>query len=1342
MKKIITKIVSTLLAAVGCLSFTVTGFADVKEDRHNEGQQIVSDDIDFWNSLNIDHSFAYQVRMATNAADRQADAGNPIGGQVSKGYGDFLNMSNIGPFYGYTVGEIESDQLKSPENVRTAATESKSVRMYSREQLLKVKVGSKQSDTQTPAFRYYTYGLLLNMLGFDSVGTDANDVTREVYGTAAQISYAAASSVNMVFESCFNFLWATNPFLFFKNINSSAAGHDVLNDINSSAMSEIGGNTSSIDVLTAYFGNIFNIFTDFAWTVSIPLSLLFIIVSFFLTRRGRYMIGSNIKKFFVRVIFVAIGIPILGSAYTQVLDGLRHTQSTTDEFLAQAVSKTFIDFGAWVEKSRLSPPQDLLCAIAQEDRTLARASTIRNVRQICSEINVRQNKVFSFSADGGLITSQTGALLKDYIYNPSAGTLSISGDAVNDKSSYDNRQAVNDILKDYKAGTKYSATMFESGAIAWMQESSNQGATSYGDMLALSADKYSFSPAATRLIRMLHGKVDDGAIKYDPDNPGDAGTYGDVAMARFANIYDFANTGYNIWNNGGISVTQKDEGGGEGGHGGQRSWGMQFDPEHTGANGYACEQVTGLSTMSMYTYLTSEFTQEGILTYGDSPSVYTHKSHYAVNLVGSNGIMQFAFIANMLAILLGYFVLAVAFVFRTVFDILFKGFQIMGHALLAAAGFYKSIGTCICMVVNMISQLFVTVVFFSFMVDFMFMLTSIFDKLFFDVFDAATGIGSAALDGITYQPSSSYAAEVVVILSSLVSSFVIVFFVSFATKWRALIMNSINSMVENIVGTCLGVNLSGASDGAVGGMLKSAFNDAKNVAKTAAVVGGGVALVDSAQDMIHDLTSDKDDEQETAADAAVNPKIGSGFGSKDNKENENDQTQIKEGKDLLDGTSSLGAKSASDNDSAEYETDVKTGSNGASDNDGTEKADLTGSASSEIASGSKQDFNEYESDAKTGPVARLYKDLKNNAADTSQTDDATEKAVGGYSYGGTVEQQKAAQRTLDENTSVLNDDGVLTRDGSSIRFDAQRGLVMSTANGDGTMSDIGIGAAGLSLGSTDSSGTAVVKTVGSDGKLTIQRSSSAGESETFAVNASGMAAAQTVRTLDNGDVETIDVDAVTGVKRVTVNDAATGSRSVKTINTDGTYTVTRNINGKDVSYSGVENGSGRSLDLGEITLNETVDTATNVISQAFTSGNRTYDVTKSQTGSVVIHTVQNGASHEFINNLDGSANYVTTMDGYERRETFFRNGNEMTSKVVYRDSSGNDVNDSKMKSQLDSQYSAGWQNIEADVGAVYDKYQAEMTLAGMTDMSNNVEKRDKAMADALLAMEKEKSEQK
>lgn len=1326
------KVVSMALAMVLAIGmFTPSGVglsvrtyaaSNVQTDRADEGKKNISDDIDFWNDINVDHSFAHQVRMATNYANRQVSAGNTIGGGngVDDVYGSSLDMSNIAPFFGYSSGEVEYDELNSPENTRSAATDRKNGVFYSVDSV----ASSVENATQLPnwvtwqsvgsGYEYYSYGLLLNLTGLDSVGTSATDQTRNLYGLIAQGSYFAASSVNMIFETCFKFLQATNPFVFFKDINVDV-GKNELSAIDAEAAAVRGGDSDAVNSVASFFGKIFNMFTNFAWTVSIPLSLLFIIITYFLTRRGRYYIGSNLKKFVVKVVFIAMGIPILGSAYTQVLDGLADTQSASDEFITQAVSYTFVDFASWVTSSRLGSPSDatLRIIIGSQPRlsnSVVDAMTIRNLRKTCNAINVASS-VFKFSDANGLITSKkSGVLLKDYLDYGNIGTVANLATSTSSTASesYSNRQAVSDLLKSYTNGTKYTATMFESSVVAWMQ-SKKSSVISYGDMFALSADKYSFSQNAERKIHWLQGTVDSGTIKYDPTDAAKTSTYADVARARFATSNDFAGVGYNIWSNGDLEVSPQTTQNGLTVYSFSDLSSSSFD------SGIDCSNLTGFSTMSMYTYLTSEFTQTGITAYGDSSSGYTQEAHYAVNLIGGNALMQFAFLSNMVAVLLGYFFLAVVYVFRTVFDILFKGFQIMGHALLAAVGFYKSIGTCICMVVNMIAQLFITVIFFSFMTDVLFMCTSIFDEFFFGVFDKVTAYISNN-DAV----ASAYATDVLVTLSSLLSAFVIVFFVSFAIKWRSYIMSMINSMVENVIGTLLGVNLSGSSDGVMGGMAKAALNDAVNVAGVAAGVGGGVALAGGVQDMINDMDSRNDidsdsagqivnDNAQSAVDAAVNPSVGSGFDGGSGAE-EGDRETKAIGEDALmnglDSDSDGHDVYATGHGGAGGRIRGETESTGHADSEGVSEAEAetdeqeseahyggsyesygpeySGSASgsafagpvpmsgfgsvSDIASSDVKDNLELSGD--TSDTEELGNNRANNAADSigSVSTAATGAVVASDSMT-TAEAESGTEWTQDDAENQIS---------SGISFDPARGIVMTSVGEDGTSSDVAIGMNGLSLGSTDADGNKTVNTISTDG-ITTAYTGADGSAETVTTTFDGLNSNVTVERTDaDGNSETI-TSGLNGSTVERVETTADGSTKTTTINPDGTSTV--ETDNAETGYHSVKTiaADGSAVETEDVNGVTTVtETNTDGVVTSMTSTSTNADGSENMTGyelnddGSVIRTVQAGGIKTVTTeSTDGTSEQVQSvvLDNGTTAETttmFDANGRQMgdTSTVI------------------------------------------------------------------------------
>lgn len=1345
MKKISLKILAATLAftiTAGMFtpsdySLAIAAHADTspgtaKYDRLHEGKKNTTEDVDAWNDFNVDESFAYQVRMATNYANRMYTDEVGIGEEIT----GTLNMSNIAPFFGFTDGEIPNEGVNSPEGTR-CNLESKSALKYSIESMRSSDSFSQTAEgsstsTRAPAADYYYYGLLLSLIGYDNVSSDAPETQRTTLGWVALGSYYAASAVNILFEMTFDFLEATNPFMFFRDIaTTSSAGSDELDKIYNDAETAAGGSgqySSSINVLATFFGNIYNMFVNFAWAVSIPLSLLFIVVAFFLTRRGRYSAASKIKQLVIRVVFIAVGIPILGSAYTQVLDALKDATAMSDDFIAQAVSYTFLDFQAWVENNRLSPPSDESLAIITSQTKAFGTSTSttpitpvvapktwRNIRQTCSALNVA-NGVFQFSDNYLIVTDNSGVLLKDFVYSTTSDAqLSTTGTAGNQK--FDNKQSVSDIIKKYLNGDKYSASTFASGAVSWMKGQSGTGTTTFGDMLALSCDKYSFSPYAERDIRNVQGVVKHGGnVWFDPNDSSQTQTYAKVAQARFVGD-SFTDVGYNIWNNGSITATESTagtSGGGGSGAIGAPKVGRIFKSGSTSTAsgaGYNCKEKTGFSTMAMYTYLTSRFTPSELITYGNAPSVYTQNTHYAVNIVGGNIIMQFAFFANTIAILLGYFVLAVFFVFRTAFDILFKGFQLMGHALFSALGFYKSIGTCICMTVNMIAQLFVSVIFFSFTVDLMFMITSIVDKLFFDIFDKLGGSVSTNMS-IT----QAYSYEVLIICSTLLATFVIIFFVSFAIKWRAYLMSTLNGMVESIVGTLLGVSLSGTSDGVMGNMAKASLNEAANIMTGAAAAAGTVALAQGASDMANDYAKafsgddNSIDEDKSAVDASADPTIGSKFDGGSGAK-EGDQQTKAEGMDALENGLPAGPYTKEQHDAmlanaktqAEAQTNAEeskgegkpapadttvtnpldnsnvlprnasteqSGSEGTTteaekqekldsqrqseefyNGTGNENMDELSEAQLRYSSLGTNGLTDEEKEAwATGGFAALAafgpsaSKSKNKAAEDDESVEenasgeqgSSAQAGGNKSAGKQADDKRSAESqqqseeffngTGNEPDSDLSDaqrryrqngvDGLTTEEKeawstggfaalasydtsdssasgsttavkpdvtSGVSFDPARGIVMTSVDDNGNVSDFAIGMNGISMTSTDDQGNQTVTSFGSNGIQTtytgvdgvtetttttfdganssvhVERSDGKGNTEEITSTLGGTVTKSTSVAAD-GSTRTVETQA-DGSQTITTTNAETGYESVENISANGASVKTESRNG-------------------------------------------------------------------------------------------------------------------------------------------------------------------------------------
>lgn len=1324
----------------------MTAYADDASDRDHEGKKNVSEDVDFWNDINIDQSFEYQVRMATNYANRMAANNVKLGG-IDKPYTDDLKFDNIAPFFGYTSGEINTDMVYSPSKSRGGNTSASSV-SYSRALLRSY---TDIGDTKTVS-RYGDYGLLLNLLGFDNVGSAAENTRRSVLGVIALVSYYAAGSVNSLFEIMFNILESTNPFQFFKDINiSSTAGKAELEKISAGAVAASEGGDAALSTVTAYFGKVFNAFADFSWAVAIPMSLILIIATVFLTRNGRSKFGLNIKKFFIRIFFLILGIPILGSAYTQVLDALKDARVMSDDYITQAVSYTFLDFGEWVENRRLAPlePSDSVngehymrfycigttlestAGLEGGDSYVAAGSWFR-IREACSDLNVA-NGVFTLGEKKYLtVNDKTGAMLKDYMYSSTDATMA-TDDASATLTTIDanNKEAIIGVITKYMHGTKYTPEMFETGTVANMIKIQNENGGSYGDMLALSCDKYSFSQNAERTVR---GLQTDKTGYYDPAEPKNASPYADVAAHRFGTD-DFGQVGYNIWNNGAMEAKVWDASYGYAPN--MKSAGSRFSSnssvESLGLDkGLDPSETIGFSTMSMYTYLTTQFTQDGLICYGDAPSDYTQTCHYAVNLIGGSYIMQIAFFANMVTVLLSYFIMAFVFVFRAAFDILFKGIHLLGHTLLAAVGFYKSIGTAICMTVNMIAQLFVSVIFFSFVTDLMFIMTSLADHFFRKVAEAANITVSSGSADVAVTGSASFQAEVLVITSSLLASLVIVFFVFFAIRWRAAIMAAINSTVETIVGNLIGVQLTGAADGGTSGMLKGALNDATNVAGVAATTAAGLGVVNGVQDMRDDIANSAaetfgdgdesptrplqgeafDADKKSAVDGATAPSVGAGFdGGIGKTEGDGEVTRADTEELLANGLSGehgstggyeAGGGGGAGNRDAGKDADSKGSTSDKSTEENAEKRDYNdvgyhygGSADGSIpakdgidgstsvdkdgnlvldrnGTGGKDAANSESGE--TGDGSGLEIGVNSLGGAPTKKNDATSSSTGASSDTSASDKNKTgsdnaagatAQSGTDSNAAENNVTSSVGEDSqgtfwsqinpdtgteTTARFDMSRGLVIGMTDENGNVSDVAIGANGISTSTVDAAGNKQVTQLSEDG---IQSTYTGvdGTTETVTADMNGADSSVKVNRTDaNGNTEEIVTD-MNGTTKSHTETAADGSTKTLTTDDAGNQTITEK--NATTGYESVEtiSASGESTKTESVNGTKTVtstDADGNLVSQGVTkldaNGNTvTTSYSVDDEGNVTSSVTSNGVTDKTIAGADGSRTEVQSV---------------------------------------------------------------------------------------------------
>ncbi|HEU5223065.1 MAG TPA: hypothetical protein VFU07_05215 [Candidatus Lumbricidophila sp.] len=195
---------------------------------------------------------------------------------------------------------------------------------------------------------YVQFGSTLRQLGLDSMGSGfgGNPLTW-IAGALLALPFTLASSLNFAFQLALTLLDWLNPFkLLFAGVNAISPQF---------AQGMVGGTTPDLGPLqglASFIGGVNQTIASLSWAVLIPVFIVLTVVFLLLGKGG----GGLIKKLVVRVMFIVIGVPLLGSMYTNIITDMKEATAGADSGATQVVASTFVDFEAWATKYRLAVP--------------------------------------------------------------------------------------------------------------------------------------------------------------------------------------------------------------------------------------------------------------------------------------------------------------------------------------------------------------------------------------------------------------------------------------------------------------------------------------------------------------------------------------------------------------------------------------------------------------------------------------------------------------------------------------------------------------------------------------------------------------------------------------------------------------------------------------------------------------------------------------------------------------------------------------------------------------------------------------------------------------------------
>lgn len=614
-----------------------------------------------------DASFYKTASVAGSFYDSSLDlAGDNYNFQKTPDQGAEINamlkepsqMANVGAFMGYVDKDYPFWDFTNNIAQTTMGTQSRSYTVPSNNQAVAA---------------YLQYGHALQALGLDTVSSNQFDfmaIGRMFLGYLSMSVYVGALVPQVAFSMAINVMQTLNPFNWM--------------------VSEAIGGGETVPALAGVKGivtDLYNVFAGMGLYVATLILAVGIGTSILFWRKSNN-VGSHFKKFIIRLVFIAAGLPFLGMTYTAALNNASDVFAASAPMANKAVAATFVDFAAWAEKNNLALPE---------------GTTIK--------VNGNGSGSGSGTVDmGGTIPGPQGMALR---INQASGSL-VDGDDTDASNLTDNITSsrysgngqlgkileVFDLLNRFANSTRYTA-----GAYETYVKTISGGKMAEGLKVTGNKDKYSavnniLSPNADA------SKLDNKNTSFMSD--GTPSTFsvsmsgGSIVYTGHGKISKYApGTAYRKFEKAMDSVNEHVMG-----------------PRAKSFGTTTSSGTGGLSTISMYNYLTTKFADDTVTNYSSTKlaSDYVLDTHHSVSLVGG-GVMGIVYWLNMVSILSFIAVVGTVYAFGLIGGSVKRGIKMVTSIPFAAVGSVRAISKIVGITVSMIVQIYGTLIVYNLVVE-------------------------------------------------------------------------------------------------------------------------------------------------------------------------------------------------------------------------------------------------------------------------------------------------------------------------------------------------------------------------------------------------------------------------------------------------------------------------------------------------------------------------------------------------------------------------------------------------------------------------------------------------
>lgn len=759
-RRVIALVMMFMLTGVAALSFASSANAD--------------DEVANYSFYQLSSSLAAFFSNASSPDENAAAIDTDVWGSV-------VNQPGSA---GAMLGYVDPDFSFSVEFLNSQISGSSSAVGY--DTLVQSSQGDGSSSTATPGMLDYAhFGATVNAMGLDSMGTGLSlGFFAPLGGGAMMLLYIFTGVVDLLFVGIISMLKILNPFtLFYEGVR-------LVNPTFADGMTGGQAPPGFLGGLSSFIGEWYLVLNNIAWAVLVPLFIGVLLLSLLLAKNMNR--GGALKKLVVRVAFIGLGLPLVGSMYTGVLNSMGDASSAGSAGSTQVVLSTYVDFENWALKSRLSVPDDAIIAWdATEGEPTDEA--LANVRNTSLAINKSANGAWSsinssLNVDEG--QSWTEAAMQD-----------TEGDSSGGLSGY---MATMDLLGRYISGSKIDAASYETtvkGDISTSGPYTNgeDGRAQVSEWFVDFSDPENGLPEIEDPNKVLNNpvvRVDDG-LTADP-----AG----------------ATTGEKVYTTpSGVAV-------------GCENWVSSGSGEPLNCN---------MSTLSVYNYLNTSFGSDSMTMYSSnrSTSGATREMHNSVTQVGT-GVMSGLYWTNSMVLLGSFVIIGLGYAFSLLFANIRRSFQLITAIPFATIGAMAGIAKVIIYAMAMILEVIVTLFIYRFVQVFLISIPQIVEMPFSAVLNGVSG-GDAAVVNLLSGGTLSMVMTVLSIIS-------LIAFTVLALRIRKTLVKAINEVVTKLVDKFMDTNVAppgggggGAMPALAGGLASGAGMAAANKAMGGGGFGGG-----------------------------------------------------------------------------------------------------------------------------------------------------------------------------------------------------------------------------------------------------------------------------------------------------------------------------------------------------------------------------------------------------------------------------------------------------------------------------------------------------------------------